>query len=88
MATQSCALVGLSVFPPDPNAWDSCKSSHSTSAKLRVQVLEAQMLPACAPFYMGLAAGWGVLVSKYVEHSGALRCLHHAASVSAVLSAQ
>ena len=46
-----------------------------------MQVLEAQMLPACAPFYMGLAAGWGVLVSKYVEHSGALRCLHHAASV-------
>lgn len=35
-----------------------------------VQVLEAQMLPACAPFYMGLAAGWGVFVSKYVQHSG------------------
>ena len=39
------------------------------------------MLPACAPFYMGLAAGWGVLVSKYVEHSGAPCCLHHTASV-------
>lgn len=51
------------------------------SAELCVQVLEAQMLPACAPFYMGLAAGWGVLVSKYVEHSGAPCCLHHAASV-------
>ncbi len=33
------------------------------------------MLPACAPFYMGLAAGWGVLVSKYVEHSGDDLCL-------------
>ena len=48
--------------------------------QLYVQVLEAQMLPACAPFYMGLAAGWGVLVSKYVEHSGAPWCLRHAAS--------
>lgn len=37
---------------------------------MTVQVLEAQMLPATAPFYMGLAAGWGVLVGKYVEHSG------------------
>ncbi|CAL5225244.1 g8034 [Coccomyxa viridis] len=33
------------------------------------KVLEAQMLPACAPFYMGLAAGWGVFISKHVQHS-------------------
>jgi len=35
------------------------------------QVLEAQMLPATAPFYMGIAAGWAVLVGAYVHHTGA-----------------
>jgi len=34
-------------------------------------VLEAQMLPATAPFYMGIAAGWAVLVGAYVHHTGA-----------------
>ena len=34
-----------------------------------MQVLEAQMLPATAPFYMGLAAGWAVLVSAYIHHT-------------------
>jgi hypothetical protein len=37
-----------------------------------VQVLEAQMLPATAPFYMGLAAGWAIFVSSYVHHTGGL----------------
>ena len=36
-----------------------------------VQVLEAQMLPATAPFYMGLAAGWAVFLSNYIQHTGA-----------------
>ena len=35
-----------------------------------MQVLEAQMLPACAPFYMGMAAGWAVFVGAYVHHTG------------------
>ena len=29
------------------------------------------MLPATAPFYMGIAAGWAVLVGAYVQHTGA-----------------
>lgn len=29
------------------------------------------MLPATAPFYMGLAAGWAVLVSAYIHHTAA-----------------
>lgn len=36
-----------------------------------MQVLEAQMLPATAPFYMGLAAGWAVFLSNYIQHTGA-----------------
>ena len=28
------------------------------------------MLPATAPFYMGIAAGWAVLVSAYIHHTG------------------
>lgn len=35
-----------------------------------LQVLEAQMLPATAPFYMGLAAGWAIFVGAYVHHTG------------------
>ena len=34
------------------------------------QVLEAQMLPATAPFYMGLAAGWAIFLSNYIQHNG------------------
>lgn len=30
------------------------------------------MLPATAPFYMGLAAGWAVFVGTYVHHTGTL----------------
>ena len=29
------------------------------------------MLPATAPFYMGLAAGWAVFLSNYIQHTGA-----------------
>ncbi len=28
------------------------------------------MLPATAPFYMGLAAGWAIFLSNYIQHNG------------------
>ncbi|BDA40466.1 hypothetical protein COCOBI_01-1190 [Coccomyxa sp. Obi] len=40
-----------------------------TTVALCLKVLEAQMLPATAPFYMGLAAGWAVFVGTYVHHT-------------------
>ncbi|KAK9843528.1 hypothetical protein WJX81_007436 [Elliptochloris bilobata] len=42
-----------------------------TTVALCLKVLEAQMLPATAPFYMGIAAGWAVLVGAYVHHTAA-----------------
>jgi hypothetical protein len=35
-----------------------------------LQVLEAQMLPTTAPFYVGLAAGVAMFARHYVEYSG------------------
>lgn len=35
-----------------------------------LQLLEAQMLPTTAPFYVGLAAGVAMFARNYVEYSG------------------
>lgn len=42
--------------PPLPRA---------TTAVLLLKLLEAQALPATAPFYMGIAAGWALLVARF-----------------------
>lgn len=34
------------------------------------QVLEAQMLPTTAPFYVGLAAAVAMFARRYIEYSG------------------
>ena len=44
---------------------------NSMAIGLAGQALEAQMLPATAPFYMGLASGWAILMSPYIQHTGA-----------------
>lgn len=51
-----------------------------------LQVLEAQMLPTAAPFYVGLAAAVAMFARRYVEYSGmttGLISLSDAVNVSA-----
>jgi len=58
-------------LPAWPLALSGSRQPGARARAACAQVLEAQMLPATAPFYMGIAAGWAVLVGAYVHHTGA-----------------